>query len=114
MPPDNQLKWQVSQSFPLRIATSPFDERVKTIDFHFLSVHYEMMEKRDIKEPNLTNEERMDATTKLLYWLQSRELCCEGKDVLSKKATKFFEKNAPEKWGECLRHTHRICTRGSC
>jgi hypothetical protein len=114
MPPDNQLKWQVSQSFPLSFETSPFDELVKKIDYTIVSVHYKMMEKRDIKEPNLTNEERMDATTKFLYRLKSHELRCEGNDVLSMKAAKFFEKNAPEKWGECLRHTHRICTRGSC
>jgi hypothetical protein len=111
MPPDNQLKSQVSQYLRTRISTSPFDDQVEQLDYNTVSVYYEMVVERGIKEPLLTLEERIVFATKIVHWLQSREFGCEGRDDFAAKAAKFFKKNVPKEWGEYLRHTHRTYTR---
>jgi hypothetical protein len=109
MPPDNQLKSQVSQSLRSSILTSNFDFQVRELDFHTQTVYHEIRRERGIQETKMTYEERTVFVTKLVYWLQSR---CEGKDDFSKKAAQFFQKNDRRTWGERLRYTDCI-TRGN-
>ena len=110
---DNNLKTQVSKAFRSKSVTSSFGELVQKLDHHTQIVHFEMMEERGIKEEKLTYEERIVFVTKLVHQLQSCEFHYQGKNSYSEKAVQFFEKNDIRRWGQCIKQTLLIGTRGS-